>query len=73
MNELHTSGTSLTCTAVCARARRRLLTELGPSFVKAGQVLANRPDIIREDYMKELCILQDNVPSFPNEQVWTAA
>lgn len=31
------------------------------------QVLANRPDIIREDYMNELCILQDDVPSFPNE------
>lgn len=32
-----------------------------------GQVLANRPDIIREDYMNELCILQDDVPPFPNE------
>lgn len=31
------------------------------------QVLANRPDIIREDYMNELCILQDDVPSFPNQ------
>lgn len=31
------------------------------------QVLANRPDIIREDYMNELCILQDDVPPFPNQ------
>ncbi|XP_070011518.1 protein ACTIVITY OF BC1 COMPLEX KINASE 1, chloroplastic isoform X2 [Nicotiana sylvestris] len=31
------------------------------------QVLANRPDIIREDYMNELCILQDDVPAFPNQ------
>lgn len=31
------------------------------------QVLANRPDIIREDYMNELCVLQDDVPAFPNE------
>ena len=31
---------------------------LGPSFIKAGQVLASRPDIVREDYMNELCILQ---------------
>lgn len=30
-------------------------------------MLANRPDIIREDYMNELCILQDDVPSFPNQ------
>jgi predicted unusual protein kinase regulating ubiquinone biosynthesis (AarF/ABC1/UbiB family) len=35
-----------------------MLTYLGPSFIKAGQVLANRPDILREDYMNELCVLQ---------------
>lgn len=50
-----------------ARQLRNLLCDLGPSFIKAGQVLANRPDIIRADYMNELCILQDDVPSFPNE------
>ncbi|KAF2583968.1 hypothetical protein F2Q70_00034157 [Brassica cretica] len=50
-----------------ARQLRNLLCNLGPSFIKAGQVLANRPDIIREDYMNELCILQDDVPPFPNE------
>lgn len=32
-----------------------------------GQVLANRPDIVREDYMNELCTLQDDVPAFPSE------
>ena len=37
---------------------RQTLTVLGPSFIKAGQVLASRPDIVREDYMNELCILQ---------------
>mmetsp|Transcript_6338 Transcript_6338/g.15184 ORF Transcript_6338/g.15184 Transcript_6338/m.15184 type:complete len:662 (+) Transcript_6338:167-2152(+) len=46
---------------------RDTLTYLGPSFIKAGQVLANRPDIVREDYMNELCCLQDDVPSFPDE------
>lgn len=46
---------------------RTLLCELGPSFVKAGQVLANRPDIVREDYMNELCALQDDVPAFPSK------
>ncbi|CAN4128284.1 unnamed protein product [Withania somnifera] len=50
-----------------ARQLRKLLCDLGPSFIKAGQVLANRPDIIREDYMNELCILQDDVPAFPNQ------
>lgn len=43
---------------------RETLTALGPSFIKAGQVLASRPDIIREDYMTELCLLQDDVPPF---------
>lgn len=37
------------------------------SIFKFAQVLANRPDIIREDYMNELCILQDDVPPFPNQ------
>lgn len=50
-----------------AQQLRNLLCDLGPSFIKAGQVLANRPDIIREDYMNELCILQDDVPAFPNK------
>jgi len=41
-----------------AQQLREALTWLGPSFIKAGQVLANRPDIVREDYMNELCVLQ---------------
>ena len=32
-------------------------------------MLANRPDILREDYMNELCVLQDDVPPFPDKQV----
>lgn len=49
---------------------RELLTALGPSFIKAGQVLANRPDIVREDYMNELCVLQDDVPPFPDDEAF---
>ena len=56
---------------------RNTLTDLGPSFIKLGQVLASRPDIVREDYMEELCVLQDDVPSFPDVLVrpvsWLAA
>lgn len=37
---------------------RDALTRMGPTFIKAGQVLASRPDIVREDYMNELCVLQ---------------
>jgi len=32
-------------------------------------VLASRPDIVRADYMEELCTLQDDVPSFPDDIV----
>ena len=46
------------------------LAELGPSFVKAGQVLANRPDIVRADYMDQLTKLQDDVPPFANPQAF---
>lgn len=47
---------------------RATLTALGPSFIKAGQVLANRPDIMRSDYMSELTSLQDDVPPFPDQE-----
>ena len=49
---------------------RDMLTTLGPTFIKAGQVLANRPDIMREDYMNELCVLQDDVPPFSDEEAF---
>jgi predicted unusual protein kinase regulating ubiquinone biosynthesis (AarF/ABC1/UbiB family) len=44
------------------------LARLGPSFVKAGQVLANRPDIVRADYMEQLTKLQDDVPAFDTRE-----
>ena len=49
---------------------RDLLTRLGPTFIKAGQVLANRPDIMRQDYMNELCVLQDDVPPFSDAEAF---
>ena len=58
---------SLPCPSPC-RVPLQILIKLGPTFIKAGQVLANRPDIIRMDYMQELTLLQDNVPAFPNAE-----
>lgn len=47
-------------------ARLRLaLTELGPIWVKAGQVLSTRRDLVPEDVADELARLQDQVPPFP--------
>ncbi len=44
---------------------RMALEELGPTFIKLGQVLSTRPDLISPDYLNELARLQDNVPPFP--------
>ena len=49
-------------------ALRKSLEQLGPLFVKFGQALSTRPDILPADIAVELCKLQDNVPSFPSEQ-----
>lgn len=58
-------------TAVQDRPRRlRLVCEdLGPTFVKLGQVLSTRPDIIPEAYTSELAGLRDDVRPFPFSQV----
>jgi ubiquinone biosynthesis protein len=40
---------------------RQALEELGPAFVKLGQVLSTRPDLLPPDYIQELSRLQDNV------------
>ena len=44
---------------------REALEELGPIFVKLGQMLSTRFDILPEDIAKELVRLQDKVPAFP--------
>ncbi len=45
------------------------LEAMGPTYVKRGQVLAGRPDLLPESYRKSLERLQDNVKPFPYEQV----
>jgi ubiquinone biosynthesis protein len=47
---------------------REALEELGPIFVKFGQILSTRPDLLPEDIAEELSKLQDRVPPFPGEQ-----
>ncbi|MDD5260789.1 MAG: AarF/ABC1/UbiB kinase family protein [Methylacidiphilales bacterium] len=47
---------------------RLALEELGPTFVKLGQILSSRRDIIDEKFHNELCKLQDRVPPFPGEE-----
>ncbi|WP_025771903.1 ubiquinone biosynthesis regulatory protein kinase UbiB [Thioalkalivibrio sp. HK1] len=47
---------------------RRALEDLGPIFVKFGQILSTRQDLLPPDIAIELSRLQDNVPPFPKEQ-----
>ena len=48
-----------------AQRLREALEELGPVFIKFGQMLSTRPDLLPEDIALELTKLQDQVPPFP--------
>ncbi len=51
------------------RRLREMLEELGPTFVKFGQLLSTRPDVVPPDIVFELRALQDDVKPFPFEDV----
>jgi ubiquinone biosynthesis protein len=51
------------------RRLREMLDELGPTFVKFGQLLSTRPDVVPPDIVSELRGLQDDVRPFPFDQV----
>ncbi len=48
---------------------RMAFEELGPTYIKLGQILSTRPDLIPMDYIQELSKLQDDVPAFPFKKV----
>ncbi|WP_233133986.1 AarF/ABC1/UbiB kinase family protein [Synechococcus sp. BO 8801] len=50
-----------------ARAILETLNDLGPCFIKVGQALSTRPDLVRRDWLEELARLQDDLPPFPHK------
>jgi ubiquinone biosynthesis protein len=52
-----------------AKAFRERLVELGPAYIKLGQVLSTRPDLLPKPYIDELEHLQDDVPQMSFEDV----
>lgn len=47
----------------------RALEKRGPTFIKLGQMLSGRPDVLPQEYMEQLSDLHDNVEPFAYEQV----
>lgn len=65
--EIVAQGNSTNAKTQQRLARRILtsLTSLGPCFIKVGQALSTRPDLVRRDWLEELTRLQDDLPPFP--------
>ncbi len=48
---------------------RKAFEELGPTFIKIGQILSTRPELVHDDYIVELSKLQDDVPAEEFEEM----
>jgi len=48
---------------------RQMLAELGPTFIKLGQILSSRPDLLPAHWVEELSVLQDDCPPLPLSEI----
>ncbi len=60
------AGRSAQNEAKRAAQLRTMLTDLGPAYIKIGQALSTRPDLVPPIFLEELTTLQDQIPPFPN-------
>ncbi len=63
-------GKTLQRSPIRAVQLRETLTGLGPTFIKIGQALSTRPDLVRKDFLEELTLLQDRLSGFPSDQAF---
>ncbi len=63
LREVGAVGAERPATAEGARAFRRSLEELGTTYVKLGQLLSSRPDLLPDEYIEELSSLVDDAPA----------
>ena len=66
LSKKHDRAQAVERASIPARVRRTL-EELGPTYVKLGQLMSTRPDILPPDFIAELAKLLDAVPPFPVE------
>ena len=52
------------------QALRAALEELGPTFIKLGQIVSTRADLLGREYRDELAKLQDGAPPIPGDEAW---
>jgi ubiquinone biosynthesis protein len=64
----HLPGSDLLKKSMPVRVRL-MLEELGPTYIKLGQILSTRSDLLPKEWIEELSKLQDSVPSFHFQQV----
>ena len=60
------AGRSAQNEAKRATQLREMLTKLGPAYIKIGQALSTRPDLVPPIFLEELTTLQDQIPPFAN-------
>jgi predicted unusual protein kinase regulating ubiquinone biosynthesis (AarF/ABC1/UbiB family) len=63
-------GTALVNRPRRANQLREMLTALGPTYIKVGQALSTRPDLIRQEFLDELIQLQDRLPPFSTDRAF---